>query len=113
VLIVDDEPVIRTILRRCLGRAEFDVLEAGAVAPAIEVLRGHEVDLLLTDLQMPGGNGTELIAWAQANRPGLPILCISAYADDVALNVPVLPKPFSAAELIAMVSQLLAVQTAA
>src|SRR5438309_587130 len=89
VLVVDDEAQIRSVIRRCLTRAGFEVMEAGSVQVAIALLEAHRVDLLMTDLKMPGGNGTALIEWAGAHRPAMPVLCVSAFTDDVHLTVPV------------------------
>jgi DNA-binding NtrC family response regulator len=108
VLIVDDEPLIRTIMHRALARAGHEVLEADCVAAAQEVLRVHVVDVVTTDLRMPGGNGTVLIAWVQHHLPALPILCVTAFADDITLSVPMLAKPFATPQLLAAIDALLA-----
>jgi len=107
-LIVDDEALIRSMMRRALARAGFDVVEAAGVTAAIDALTADRFDVLTTDLKMPGRNGAELIEWAREHRPELRILCVSAFADDVELRVPVLAKPFSGKELIAALDRLLA-----
>src|SRR5271154_234043 len=64
VLIVDDSPVMRRFIRRVLGLSGFDVgecLEAGNGEEALEQLSAHGVDIILTDINMPGMNGEELL----------------------------------------------------
>lgn len=62
VLVVDDDPVSRTVLRIMLERLDLTVLEADSVAAATAQLEIHEVDLVLCDYAMPGANGLDLLA---------------------------------------------------
>ena len=79
ILIVDDEPSIRKVLRAHLGRAGYDVetAENGRVAQQ----RLNEVDfhLVVTDLKMPEMGGMELLAWCMDACPGLPVILITAH----------------------------------
>lgn len=68
ILIVDDEPPVRAILRRLL-ECEFEVLTASSADEAMAILRDHEVQILLTDQHLPGPRGTDLLAWAMEHRP--------------------------------------------
>jgi two-component system chemotaxis response regulator CheY len=64
VLIVDDSPVMRTFIRRVLGVSGFEVgecVEAGNGIEALAQLSAHPVDIILTDINMPGMNGEELL----------------------------------------------------
>jgi CheY-like chemotaxis protein len=81
VLVVDDEPAIRALVSHMLRGAGYDVIEAwsGAEAWTYFQRRPHGVDLLLTDVVMPGVPGTELAARARGVRPSLPVLLMSAF----------------------------------
>lgn len=64
VLIVDDSPVMRSFIRRVLGLSGFEVgecTEAGNGQEALSLLSAHRVDVILTDINMPGMNGEELL----------------------------------------------------
>ena len=75
VLLVDDEPVVREILAAQLRNEGFDVAEAEDGAGALAVLdRGEAVDLLVSDLAMPGLDGVELTREARRRRSGLPAI---------------------------------------
>ncbi len=114
-MVVDDEPLIRAVFRRWLGRAGHDVVEAGSGSEALATLRAHpgDVDLVITDGSMPGGSGDELIAVIRATWPAMPVVCVTAYADDVILPVPVLAKPVSGRALLEAVASALAVSPVA
>ncbi len=109
VLLVDDEFAVRAVSRRILEREGCRVYEMSSAADALEVAadgRNH-IDALLTDLVMPQMNGRELIARFRQQRPGVPIVCMSGFADasDDASDlgesvVALIAKPFSAATLV-------------
>src|ERR1700733_4166619 len=70
VLIVDDSPVMRSFIRRVLGVSGFEVgecMEAGNGEEALAQLSAHPVDVILTDINMPGMNGEELLLRLGAN----------------------------------------------
>lgn len=75
ILIIEDEPIIRSSLKRLLQRAGHDVSEAGAVHEAAGLTLGN-FDLIITDLRLPGEPGTAIIAMA----PGVPVLVMTSYA---------------------------------
>lgn len=103
VLIVDDDPMMREVLARRLRRLGHIILEAEDGLQALETLRAEPVDLVLTDLRMPGMNGTELLERLQAD-PALrevPAIMISGAEDsgEVIRAIELgaedfLPKPF-------------------
>jgi signal transduction histidine kinase/DNA-binding NarL/FixJ family response regulator/tetratricopeptide (TPR) repeat protein len=116
VLVVEDQPDLRNYLRTLLVPA-YEVLTATDGQDALDVMaREAPVDLLITDAMMPHLSGTELLARLKANpaRAGLPVLMLTARADDAhrqaALTVGVddyLTKPFLTNELLARVQALL------
>lgn len=84
VLIVDDDDIVREAMAECL-EADYKVVAASSGAEAVALLdAGETVDVLVTDLTMPGMDGLRLIREAQIRRPGLPALLLTGYAGDVA-----------------------------
>jgi CheY-like chemotaxis protein len=83
VLVVDDEPTVRTTLAKSLADGGFAVLTAEDSYDAIRVLSDHpEIDLLLTDLVMPRStNGFDLARQAKLMRPHLKVMYITAFAE--------------------------------
>ncbi len=109
VLLVEDEVVIRTELRRLLARHGFQVAEAGSVREALEGGPLAAYDLVLADVRLPGAPGTDLIEHAR----GAPVLLLTSYAtvrgavDAVKRGaVDYLAKPFDFDELLGMVERL-------
>jgi PAS domain S-box-containing protein len=83
VLVVDDEDLVREMLAEALQDLGFTVLAAADGTEALGLLAaGEAVDILLTDLSMPGMDGLALIRAAQERRAGLPALLLTGYADD-------------------------------
>lgn len=108
ILVVDDESVQVDSIRRGLFLFGHEVIPAHSSAEAAAVLRGSEgteVDLLLTDMTMPGQSGLSLIDQAMEIRPGLPVVVITGLttSSDVEevkrRGIPVLGKPFAPDEL--------------
>jgi DNA-binding response OmpR family regulator len=85
ILVVDDEPLVRTLLKRVLETEGFHILEASSGSEALDVCREHEgvLDLLLTDIKMPGMTGRELAAQARMLRPKMQIMYMTGFADEV------------------------------
>ena len=117
VLVVDDEEGLRTLVCRTLRAEGYQTLEAAHGAEALEVIEkaAEPVDLVVTDVVMPGMDGRELGRRLAQRWPTLPILYISAYdVNDIfrrgspRRSAPFLQKPFPAEELITNVQQLLA-----
>ncbi len=75
ILVVEDEPIIRHSLKRLLERNHYEVQEAGSVAEA-EAQPLEHIDLIITDLRLPGAPGTELIKYAKK----IPVLVMTSYA---------------------------------
>ena len=78
ILIVDDDKATRDGLALAL-RGEHDVLTAADAETALRTLTGRPVDLVLTDLRMPGRDGLTLLRDIMASHPGLPVILLSAY----------------------------------
>jgi two-component system response regulator PilR (NtrC family) len=81
VLVVDDEPDIRELLSITLSRMELDSKTAPDVASAQKLLRAGHFDLCLTDMNLPDGNGLDLVEWMQANVPLVPVAVITAHGN--------------------------------
>ncbi|HQT76531.1 MAG TPA: PAS domain S-box protein, partial [Rhodopila sp.] len=118
VLLVDDDPIVRDVLRLSLEDAGYAVLAAESGPAALACLGiGDKVDLIVSDLTMPGMDGITLIKAAQERRPRLPAVLLTGYAGDgAALAVggaisgtfSLLRKPVSGTQLVDRISALLA-----
>jgi len=84
ILLVEDEAPVRDLTRRCLEQRGYSVLQAASAEDALELLAKHSgrLDLLLTDVVMPGASGPELATRLTAERPDLHVLFVSGYPDD-------------------------------
>lgn len=110
VLLVDDHDLVRETTAETLLELGYRVVEAGSGEEAVRLLEeGLEVDLMITDLVMPGLGGAELAALARARRPGLPVLLVSGHPDPegVPADLPCLAKPYRRAVLADRVAALL------
>ena len=117
ILIVDDEPSIRKVLRAHLRRAGYDVGTAEDGREAIETLARDEFDLVVTDLRMPEVDGMELLAHCREAHPGLPLILITAHGTvDSAVEAikqgahDYITKPFDQQELQATIRKALATE---
>ncbi len=83
ILLVEDERAVRDLTRRCLEASGYRVLQAEDAEEAIAVAAGHpgQLDMLLTDVIMPGASGPELARRLVAGRPDLRVLFVSGYTD--------------------------------
>jgi PAS domain S-box-containing protein len=116
ILVVEDEAGIRALVRKILRRHGYRVLEAGSGAEAVEIVKHSEtrLDLLLTDVMMPGMSGLELASFVRELRPDLRVLYISGYTDDAQVAAGDFPpgsaflqKPFTLGSLINKVKEVL------
>src|SRR5690348_13728784 len=84
VLIVEDEILIRSVMADELRDQGYQVIEAEAADQAAELLERECFDLLLTDVRMPGKlDGIDLAQHARSVCPGLPVLVVSGYAEQI------------------------------
>ena len=116
ILVVEDEGGIRALVRKILKRQGYQVLEASNGDEALAVLAdtGPKVDLLLTDVMMPGMNGVELSQRALAGNSSLKVLFVSGYTDESVLEAGQFPagtaflqKPFTLGSLLGKVREVL------
>jgi PAS domain S-box-containing protein len=110
ILVVEDEDAVRQAARRILVGAGCEVLEAadGQAALALSAAREGKVDLLLTDMVMPGMSGRELARRLRASRPDIRVAYMSGYAEDLptpgqTLDGPLVTKPFTRVPLLEVV----------
>lgn len=116
ILLVDDDESMRRVTKRILSRSGFHVLEAvhGADALRVAVAHSGEIDVLLTDVLMPGIRGPELVEQLMAYAPALRVIYMSGYTDEDISRWGLEPgcafihKPFTADGLTAAVSSVLA-----
>tara|TARA_R110000850_G_scaffold277068_1_gene422097 strand:- start:7422 stop:8750 length:1329 start_codon:yes stop_codon:yes gene_type:complete len=107
ILIVDDDYDLLEVLQRNLTALNYHSYKAQSVTEAIDILINSRIDLLITDLQMPGINGMELVKYVSEHKPHIPILVITGYPSvDGAVDamrsgaVDYLVKPFTKDELV-------------
>ena len=105
ILVVDDEDGTRHLISLILREGGYSVLEAADSETATRIHRGHrgKIDLLLTDIGLPGPSGCELAASLRESEPDLQVLFMSGHAQP-ANYAPFLRKPFAVAELLHQVS---------
>ena len=115
ILVVDDEVSLRRLLVRQLQSEGYRVLEAGYGLEALEVARNsaEPIDLVLSDIVMPGMIGTELAQRLLVEHPGIQVILMSAHiVDELARpdrrwDVPVLQKPFEGGKMLAVIQLML------
>lgn len=115
ILIVEDEDAVRLFGARALRNKGYQVLEARSGESALDVLRGDtRIDVLVTDVVMPGMDGATLARLVRMERPSIQVILMSGYSEDVALGefsgedgIHFLPKPFSLKQLAGKVKEVL------
>ena len=116
ILIVEDEPLVRSLTRQVLEECGYNVVEAANGIEALEICqsRRHDIDLLITDVVMPDLGGRELAAEVSLLDPELPILFTSGYTDDdivrrgiIEVGANFIQKPFNLELLAHKVRELL------
>ena len=115
VLLVEDEDAVRVFAARALKNKGYTILEARTGEQAMDIMRdAPDVDLMITDMMMPGMDGATLASLIRVERPEIKVLLISGYSEEVArgevLDTPdihFLPKPFSLGQLASRVSEVM------
>jgi CheY-like chemotaxis protein len=116
ILVVEDDDAVRRMTREFLKINGYTVLEARSGADAIQFMerREQQIDLVLTDVLMPGMKGRELVERLSKLRTGIKVLYMSAYTEDAAINIGVLTpgtafieKPFSPDDLAKKVCEVM------
>jgi two-component system cell cycle sensor histidine kinase/response regulator CckA len=102
ILVVEDESGIRELIRKILQRERYRVLEAGSAEQALTIAHGQSIDLLITDIMLPGIHGPELARRMQQAAPGVKTLFISGFTGEekVPAGARFLAKPFTLAALL-------------
>ncbi|WP_151671830.1 sigma-54-dependent transcriptional regulator [Nitrincola schmidtii] len=110
ILIVEDEKVIRTALKRLLIKHDYEIDDVDSVTAAIPHLQQNQYQLVISDLRLPGGEGTELIPHARST----PVLIMTSYAsmrsaiDAIKLGAAdYIAKPFDHDEMLNVISKLI------
>ncbi|MBH3331315.1 response regulator [Pseudomonas oryzihabitans] len=114
VLVVEDEAVVRSLIVEVLGELGYQTLEAGNAQEAMPFLENPQrIDLMISDVGLPGMNGRQLADLAQANRPELKVLLATGYAEGsnvegyLAPNMEIITKPFAIDALANKISEML------
>lgn len=115
MLLVEDEPFVRGATCRILQSAGFDVLPAADAQEAMKVYEYNErkIDLLMTDMALPGRNGRQLAHDLRKTSAEIPILLTSGYVETECDSEPreprtyFLPKPYSGADLVEAMKKIL------
>jgi CheY-like chemotaxis protein len=109
ILVVDDEPAVLALAAKILKGAGHGVLCAGNGVQGLMIYESYasQIELVVTDIEMPGMNGLELAARVSGSHPGVRVLLISGFVRpelrDTAERYPLLAKPFRPAALVAAV----------
>ena len=117
ILLVEDAELVRKLARQVLEAAGYRVLEAASAEAAIDIcerINGDKIDLLLTDVVMPGMSGNEMSRILLAKQPDMPVLYMSGYTDDAIVQhgvleagINFLQKPFTPGALASKVREVL------
>ncbi|MDH3255394.1 MAG: response regulator [Acidobacteriota bacterium] len=114
ILLVEDDSAVRTLATAILKGKGYEVLAADNPNTALTLATDSSIDLLVTDIVMPGMNGVELAERLTARRPDLKVLLLSGYAERAIIEdkladprTPFLGKPFKVADLLAKVREVL------
>jgi two-component system, response regulator YesN len=118
LLIVDDDETVRASLRDALARKELQVSVAAGGQEALDRIAEGRVDLVLTDVRMPGVDGLELLRRVRARAPGVGVVLMTAYDDPRVLESATrdgacayLAKPLDLLDLRALIDRLLRERT--
>jgi two-component system cell cycle sensor histidine kinase/response regulator CckA len=117
VVLVDDEDLVRRLVARVLERAGYRVIALMTAEDALAILSsGEAIDLLLTDVTLPGMNGVELARLTLGQQPDLKLICMSGSGEEDMVTdllaratgtTAFLSKPFSTVELVETVNRVL------
>lgn len=113
VLVIDDEAGVRAAVCELLAELGYDADEAEDGPTGLTLLLQHRYDVVVTDLRMPRMTGWDVVEAVRARVPTMPMIMTSAFAidDEVSraqrVGVPLLPKPFSVAELRRVIREVL------
>jgi DNA-binding NtrC family response regulator len=113
ILIVDDEPGIRTMVQFELSQQGYGIFTADSGSSALEVMKREKVDLILTDMRMPQMDGLDLVIQVRKAYPTLPIILMTGFIEDRVKKVQeynlaaTLNKPFTIDQLADVIRRIL------
>ena len=111
ILIVDEEEALSQMLNDLLSAEGYKILEANNAVQALGILKSTHVDLMISDIVMPGMDGFELVEKMKELYPQVKIQLVSGYSDqiqgDVVLHKKILYKPYSQFDMIERVKDIL------
>jgi DNA-binding NtrC family response regulator len=114
VLLAEDEPMLRRVVGVTLRHGGFVVIEAADGTAGLEILRSEtSIDMLLTDVKMPGLNGYQLAEAGLSLRPAMKVMLMTGFADEAIPNairkasIPILRKPFNFENLASSVREII------
>jgi len=115
VLVVNGEEAVRIVVRQALEHADYRVLEVRDAAEALEICRRsmERIDVLLTEVTLPGSSGRALVEQAARLRPRMKVICMSRNVDFLLAqglltsDIPYLRKPFTRTEVLEKVREVL------
>lgn len=119
VLLIEDDPSVRMMVRELLNELQYEVHEAPNADAALPILTSNRtIDLMLSDVGLPGMNGRQLAEIARRHRPALPILFLTGYAESAAHRpdflgngMAMMTKPFSLETLAGKIDEMIASAT--
>lgn len=85
ILIIDDDKLVRKVFKMTLMKEGYDILEAEDWPTGLQLIRSERPDLTLTDYQMPGMNGIEVLAEIRKTKTNMPVIILTAFGDVVRL----------------------------
>lgn len=114
VLLAEDEPMLRRVVGVTLRHGGFVVIEAADGTAGLEVLQSEaSIDMLLTDVKMPGLNGYQLAEAGLSLRPAMKVMLMTGFADEAIpdaireASIPILRKPFNFENLAKSVREMI------
>lgn len=112
VLVVDDEEILRSLLDKILKREGYSVHLAASGREALEILEASPIDIVVSDIKMPGMDGIELLKIVKENHPDVSIIMMTAYADTYSVKDALLlgaddyvTKPFKSIEICMIIER--------
>ncbi|WP_052208040.1 PAS domain-containing sensor histidine kinase [Croceibacterium mercuriale] len=116
VLLVEDDLSVRMLVRDVLEELSYTTIEAGDATEAVPILSSNtRIDLMISDVGLPGMNGRQLAEVARTHRGDLPILFVTGYAENAAIragflgtNMAMITKPFSLDDLATKIGEMVA-----
>lgn len=113
VLIVDDEADLRDLLQEEISSHSFVCFTAACGEDAIAILKERDVSVILSDVRMPRGDGWFLLDWVRTNRPTIPVVMLTGFAEleehDARARgaFKMLPKPISIQKIVDLLKEIL------